>query len=159
MKDENDPKKNLEELKRKIDYRQDEVKDSNKISTLFNTYKTDFYSPLLSLITVIFTVLTVILGINLILNNENNEKYINILIVDNIGKPIENAEVIFVNESSPSIQNTNNQGFIQLKVPPQQELDVLIRKNGFTPMLARIDIKEESKINKIYQLEIEKHTP
>ncbi|MEI1378366.1 hypothetical protein PQG02_02550 [Nostoc sp. UHCC 0926] len=150
MKDENDPKKNLEELKRKIDYRQDEVKDSNKISNLFQTSNILFYISIL---------LFIISGLSLIYNNENNEKYINILIVDNIGKPIENAEVVFVNESSPSIQNTNNQGFIQLKVPPQQELDVLIRKNGFTPMLARIGIKEESKINKIYQLEIEKHTP
>lgn len=144
-----------------IDYQHiySEKNNNNNIDNVYTPrkkYVSIFDSKYYNLIVFIAMIISAFFSIYLInpINFvESHYSDLELIVVDDYGKPIKNATIVFVDDNKKRSVYTNEYGYLQIKfIEKIEKIDILIREYGYKPLIIEVDLDKNSNKNRIIQL-------
>ncbi|GET41640.1 hypothetical protein [Microseira wollei] len=77
---------------------------------------------------------------------------VQILVADETGQPINNAEILFFKSENTPVQSTDSQGYVKIEIPQHSASDVIVRKQGFLAIKETLKSSDKENMGKIYIL-------
>lgn len=137
-----------------IDYKQELYTEN------INRKASDFQKKINDVSSVIIIVLALMLIFYGLFNQEKNafkslKDNVNILIVDENGEPIKQAKISFIGDDYVNYEFTDSTGYVGIENIKSyyNKIDILIKKEGFKPIIEEINLDNKSVTNKIFKLE------
>lgn len=81
---------------------------------------------------------------------------VDIIVMSDADKPLENAEIRILSKGSPEVRKTNTDGFVQIDIPARKDIEIIISKEGFKTARHTINLNNDPNRTRTYYLKPQK---
>ncbi|MBD2095307.1 carboxypeptidase regulatory-like domain-containing protein [Trichocoleus sp. FACHB-591] len=81
---------------------------------------------------------------------------VDIIVVSDTAKPLENVEVRLVSKGAPEVRKTNTDGFVQIDIPARRDIEITLIKEGFKTARYTINLNNDPNRTRTYYLKPQK---
>ena len=85
-------------------------------------------------------------------NKQNEMVEVQLLVQREDGQPIANVEIQVVSQGAPTTIYTNSSGYARLKIPSRDDVDILLRKEGYEVRTETVNLSTDPDRNKSFRL-------
>jgi hypothetical protein len=83
----------------------------------------------------------------------DKETEVKFIVVGKDKQPIEGAKIQFISDGAPEIRLTNTDGYVRIKIPSREDINIILSKEGFETIDKIINLRVDSLRTRTFTLE------